>query len=184
MLTQAQLESVDKAALDILKTVGVAVPHAEVRAALGSRKSVTVAGNIVRFEPALVREQTQDADDGEAYLPPVIAGAYCLNYLDPDADRPRPANRDDLVRSIKQADALGMGVCSPVVPRDVPAPHQEIVMEKLTHEYARDSLGSGQATSAAAAEASLEMHRVLGRPRSLRTEPRSHSRGGPRRNLL
>ena len=167
MITREQLELVDETALNILKDVGVAVPHGEVRDVLGARAGVTIAGEIVRFEPSLVREHTQDADDGNDYFPPVIAGAYSLNYLEPDADRPRPANRDDLVRSIKQADALGMGVCSPVVPRDVPAAHQEILMERLTHEYARDSLGSGQATSAAAAEASLEMHRVIGRPRSL-----------------
>ena len=170
ILTEEQLEAIDKAALKILKEIGVAVPHSETLEVLRSKEGVEVDGEIVRFDPSVVKENSKNVDAlkmGPDCITPEIAGAYSLNYLDPGADKPRSANREDLVRSIKQADALGMGVCGPVVPRDVPAPHQEIVMERLTLEYARHGYGAGQATSVASAEAGYEMRKALGRTGSL-----------------
>lgn len=167
ILTEEQLKAIDNAALKILKETGVAVPHSETLEVLRSKKGVEVDGEIVRFDPAVVKENNKniDADEAEPDCPtPEIAGAYCLNYLEPGADKPRGANREDLIRSIKQADALGMGVCGPVVPLDVPPAHQEIVMERLTLEYARHGFGGGQATSVAAAEAAYQMRNALGRP--------------------
>ena len=167
LLTDEQLKTIDDAALRILSETGVAVPHSEVLDVLRSKKGIEVDGEIVRFEPSLVKKNIKGTEGCKEYLTPVIAGAYSVNYLEPSADKPRYANKDDLIRSIKQADALDMGVCGPVVPLDVPGPQQEIVMERLTHEYARHSYGAGQATSAAAAEASYQMHKALGRSNSL-----------------
>lgn len=170
ILTEEQLEAIDNAALKILKETGVSVPHSETLEVLRSKEGVEVDGEIVRFDPSVVRENSKNIDAakiGPDCTTPEIAGAYCLNYLDPGANKPRGANKEDLIRSIKQADALGMGVCGPVVPLDVPPPHQEIVMERLTLEYARYGYGGGQATSVAAAQAGYEMRNAMGRPGSL-----------------
>ena len=167
VLAEEELARIDGAAIKILESVGVSVPHSQVRDVLGGCSGVEVNGEIVRFEPSLVRDQIQDTKGCEEYFTPVIAGAYSPNYLDPQTDKLRYATKDDLIKLIKQADALDFGVCAPVVPMDIPAPQQEIMMELLTHEYARHSYGAGQATSAAAAEASYQMHKALGRSNSL-----------------
>jgi trimethylamine--corrinoid protein Co-methyltransferase len=68
-----------------------------------------------------------------------------------------------------------------VVPLDVKGPAQEIVMERVTHENSRWSYGGGQATSAAAAEAGMEMSAVVGRPHELEiwvTSPLNLDPGG------
>ena len=167
VLAEEELARIDGAAIKILESVGVSVPHSQVRDVLGGCSGVEVNGEIVRFEPSLVRDQIQDTKGCEEYFTPVIAGAYSPNYLDPQTDKLRYATKDDLIKLIKQADALDFGVCAPVVPMDIPAPQQEIMMELLTHEYARYSYGAGQATSVASAEASMEMHKALGRSNSL-----------------
>ena len=167
VLSEKQLDAVDNAALDILEKVGLLVPHAEVLDELRSKPGVRIDGETVRLDRSLVRETIENTTGSGQYDTHEIAGAYSHYYLDPDTNEVRLATLDDLIKSIKLADVLGMGVCAPVVPLDVPGPQQELVMERLTHEYSRYSYGAGQATSAPAAEASLVMHKLVGRPHSL-----------------
>jgi trimethylamine--corrinoid protein Co-methyltransferase len=166
-LSEEQWQSIDQAALEILRRTGLKVAHDGVLGALRGQKGLRIDGSRVFLEPALVREQTKAVRGTEDYDTRLISGAYCHNYLDPGSLQPRPAKLEDLVRSVRQADALGSGVCGPVVPMDVPGFRQELVMERVTHENCRFSYGGGQATSAAAAEAAIEMCAVVGRPHEL-----------------
>jgi trimethylamine---corrinoid protein Co-methyltransferase len=166
-LTETQLEKIDNAALDILNRIGVQVPHGPIRELLNGRPGIKVDGDIVRYEPALVREQIKGIRGYGGYDTHIIAGAYSANYLDPLTDHVRPPTVQDLVTSIRQADAFGIGVCAPVVPLDISGPRQELVMERLTFENARFAYGAGQATHVATAEASLEMSQAAGRPHGL-----------------
>ena len=58
-LTQEQLDIIDAAALKILKEIGVIVPHSDILEILNSKNGIEVDGNIVRFEPSLVKENIQ-----------------------------------------------------------------------------------------------------------------------------
>ena len=89
VLAEEELEAIDSAAIKILKDVGVSVPHSEVLDALSRHSGIEVNGEIVRFEPSLVIKNIQDTEGCKEYFTPVIAGAYCPNYLDADTDKPR-----------------------------------------------------------------------------------------------
>ena len=166
-LSEAQWKSIEKSALAILEKTGLSVEHDGVLEVLSRKKGLRVEGRRVRFEPRLVREESKAVKGSRGYDTRLIGGAYCHNYMEADTGETRPATLKDLVRSVREADALGMGVCAPVVPLDVKGPVQEIVMERVTHENARWSYGGGQATSLACAEAGIEMSAVVGRPHEL-----------------
>ena len=166
-LREENWQEVEKAALRILEKTGMLVGHAEVLSALAGRGGVHVAGQIVRLEPKLVREHLGAFRGTTDYDTHMISGAYSHQYLDPETNETRRPTLNDLIKSVRQANALGEGVCAPVVPFDVPGPRQELVMERITHENARLSYGGGQATTAAAAEASMEMSAVVHRPHEL-----------------
>ncbi len=166
-LTETQLQKIDKTALDILDQIGVMIPHAPMRELLQGRPGITVNGDIVRYEPAVVKDQIKGIQGCGGYDTHIIAGAYSPNFLDPSTDQVRPPTVQDLITSIRQADAFGIGVCAPVVPKDISGPRQELAMERLTYENARFAYGAGQATHPATAEASLEMSHAAGRPHGL-----------------
>ncbi len=166
-LTEEQLVRIEKAGLEILERTGMLVPHGQAREILSQKMGVEVDGEVVRLSPEVVKEQTKGIRACEGYDSHTIAGAYSHNYLDADTGEMRQPTCDDLIRSIRQADALDLGVCAPVVPLDIEGPKQELVMERLTHENAKFSYGAGQATNPVTAEASLEMFEVLGRKQYL-----------------
>lgn len=180
-LSEAQWQSVEKAALKILKNTGLKVAHAEALEKLGAQKGLSVNGSIVRFDPEIVLEQSRAVQGTQDYDTRIMSGAYSHNYMDPFTGEIRLATLKDLVASVRQAGALGTGVCAPVVPMDVAGPRQELVMERITHENCRYSYGGGQATSVAAAEAGIEMSAVVNRPHELEiwvTSPLNMDPGG------
>jgi trimethylamine---corrinoid protein Co-methyltransferase len=166
-LSEEQWNRVDRDALNILQKVGLKVQHAPTLDVLKRKAGVRIEGDLVRFDPALVKEQVDGIVGSGEYDTPAIAGAYSHLFMDPDSNEVRAPTLADLVGCIRQADALNMGVCGPVVPMDVPGPRQELVMERVTHENARFSYGGGQHTTLAAAEAALEMGKAVGRPQSM-----------------
>lgn len=180
-LTEAHWQSVETAALKILKTTGLKVAHSEVLEKLSVNKGVKIDGTIVRFEPTVVLECVKTVRGSTGYDTHIISGAYSHNYQDPVTGEIRMATLKDLIASVRQADALGSGVCAPVVPMDISGPKQELVMERITHENCRFSYGGGQATSLAAAEAGIEMSAVVNRPHELEiwvTSPLDMDPGG------
>jgi trimethylamine:corrinoid methyltransferase-like protein len=180
-LSEAHWQAVEQAALKILANTGLKVAHAAVLESLAGRQGLHVSGSLVRFEPALVLEQVRGVRGTEDYDTHLMSGAYSHNYMDPFTGVTRPATLADLVTSVRQAEALGGGVCAPVVPMDVAGPRQELIMERVTHENCRYSYGGGQATSVLAAEAGIEMSAVVGRPHELEiwiTSPLNLDPGG------
>lgn len=167
MISEEQFNKIEDAAYKILETIGMKVPHGEMLSLLSGCRGVSVNGENVRFERAAVKELIRNVKGCSDYDTHIVAGAYSHNYHDPSTDEIRPSTEHDLIRSIKQANALGLGVCAPVVPLDIPGPRQELIMERLTHEYAKYSYGAGQATHTVTAEASIEMSEVVGRPHGL-----------------
>jgi trimethylamine--corrinoid protein Co-methyltransferase len=166
-LSPEQWNRINDAALHILHNVGLQVRHAPTLDVLRSKKGVHIDGELVRFDPAVVQEEIQGIGGSGDYDTSVIAGAYSHLFMDPHNDEIRTPKMEDLVRCIRQADALEMGVCCPLVPMDVSGPRQELVMERMTHENARFSYGGGQHTTLAAAEAGLEMGKAVGRVQSM-----------------
>ena len=166
-LSETQWESIDRAAFDILENTGIQLDHGEVVEALGARKGVRVDGKRVRIERRLVQENIQGVKGCTEYDTPALVGAYCHNFIEADDLSVRPSTLNDLVTSLRQAEALGQAACAPVVPLDVPGPRQELLMERVTHENVRLSYGGGQATSPVTAEAAIEMSAVVNRPRAL-----------------
>jgi trimethylamine:corrinoid methyltransferase-like protein len=162
-----QWSRIDEEAMHILQKVGLKVQHAPTLAVLREKAGVHVNGEEVRFEPEVVSEQIRGIGGSGEYDTPVIAGAYSHLLMDPDTNEVRAPRLEDLVRCIRQADALDMGVCCPIVPIDVSGPRQELIMERVTHENARFSYGGGQHTTLAAAEAALEMGQAVGRVQSM-----------------
>jgi trimethylamine---corrinoid protein Co-methyltransferase len=166
-LSEEQWQSVERAAFKILKTTGMLVPHDPTLDALSGKKGITIDGQKVRFDADSLNDTIRTVKGTEAYDTEVIVGAYSHDFLDPDTNEVRTATLKDLVFSCRQADAFGAGVCSPVVPLDIPGALQEIVMERVVHENCRFSYGAGQATTAAAAEAQIEMSAVVNRAHEL-----------------
>ena len=166
-LTEDQWQAIEDAALRILEKTGMLAPHGEAQAALAGKPGIRLDGEIVRLDPQLVREHGRSVRGTTTYDTRIITGAYCHHYMDPDSGQVRPPTVDDLVTSVRQAEALGGGVCAPVVPLDVPGYRQELIMERVTHENSRFSYGGGQATSAVTAEAQIEMSTVVNRPHEL-----------------
>ena len=166
-LSAEQWRAVEDAAFQILESTGMTVPYGPALDTLRSRPGFRVDGDRIRLDRSCVREASHAVRGSSAYDTPLISGAYSHHYLDPKTGKVRSPTLDDLVLSVRQADATGSGVCAPVVPLDVPGPVQEIVMERVTHENCRFSYGGGQATTLAAAEAGLEMSAVVNRPHEL-----------------
>jgi trimethylamine--corrinoid protein Co-methyltransferase len=166
-ISQEQLALIDDMAYKILETVGMKVPSARLCDILAGCPGLSISGEIVKFARAAVREAVYGVQGCHDYDTHIVAGAYSHNYHDPHTNEIRTPTQSDLLTSIKQANALGLGVCAPVVPLDVPGPRQELLMERLTHEYAKYSYGGGQATHPVTAEASVRMSEVVGRPHGL-----------------
>ena len=163
-LTEKQCQSIEIAALKILEKVGLEISHAETLQALEGKPGIRLDGRRVRLDPQFVLEQAKAVKGTSIYEPGLISGGYAHNFLDPETGEVRPPTLGDLVKSVRQANALGHLVCGPVVPLDVPGPRQEIVMERVTDENSQYSYGGGQITTAVTAEAALEMREVVHRP--------------------
>ncbi|MFH0795685.1 MAG: trimethylamine methyltransferase family protein [Candidatus Omnitrophota bacterium] len=180
-LADEQLDFIDNSAFKILENVGMAISHPEILEMLKGAAGVHVNGEIVRFEKAVVKHHIENVKGCEEYDTHLITGGYSHILLDSATNETRSPNTEDLIRTVCQADALGLAVCAPVVPMDVPGPKQELIMERLTHENARVSYGAGQATNPITAEACLEMSEVVGRPHGLElwiTSPLKIDRNG------
>ena len=167
-LGEGQWEAIEGAAYEIIERTGFEVEHGEVREALSGKRGVRVEGNRVLVEREVVREGIRGMKGcEEAYDTPLVVGAYSHNFMEVETLAVRRATLADLVKSLREAEALGQGACAPVVPLDVSGARQELVMERVTHENVRYSYGGGQATTRATAEATIEMSAVVGRPHAL-----------------
>src|SRR3990172_8918668 len=105
-LSEQQWQSIEEAALRILAKTGLKVTHAEILDLLSRKKGVSIDGAIVRLEPTVVLDLAKTVKGTSDYDARVMAGAYCHNYMPADSMEFRPSTLADLVRSVKEADAL------------------------------------------------------------------------------
>jgi trimethylamine---corrinoid protein Co-methyltransferase len=121
MLNRAQCEHIHLASLEILRRTGVRVYHDEALALLRQTGSVTIEGNLVKFQPALVEWAVQQAPSrvplckrgSDTVIAPLEArivsfgtGSDCLTYLDPRTGVRRPFTYRDVVDCVHVVDAL------------------------------------------------------------------------------
>jgi trimethylamine--corrinoid protein Co-methyltransferase len=121
MLTKGQCEHIHLASLEILRRTGVRVYHDEALALLRQTGSVTIEGNLVKFQPGLVEWALKQAPSrvplckrgSDVVIAPLEGrtvsfgtGSDCLTYLDPRMGERRPFTYQDVVDCVHVVDAM------------------------------------------------------------------------------
>ncbi|MCL5073135.1 MAG: trimethylamine methyltransferase family protein [Actinobacteria bacterium] len=142
-LNKEQLDKMHENALWLCENVGINIPHDGIVNILSSYGGVKVgSGNYIKFKPELVMNALKEARyDLPEYAKDewiISAGAhqtacYDLNNI----GRIKEAETKDLIDFIKLGDALDTVGSAPVVPLDVPAHLQHILMHKVAYENSR-----------------------------------------------
>jgi trimethylamine--corrinoid protein Co-methyltransferase len=137
------IERLWQAALELVKKVGLKVPHDGIRQQVAGFDGVWIRDETVFFSADLVEKAraAQDYSDWPSELGPenpnVVAGAYAKNVLDPETNQIRPALSKDLIECTKLCDAYGFYGPPCVKPNDVPLQLQRILMYKISYEYSQ-----------------------------------------------
>jgi trimethylamine--corrinoid protein Co-methyltransferase len=127
ILSRADLERLDAAALEVLQSVGVSMPSAAARAALVAR-GAEEDGSIVRLAPELVRRLVALAPPrltlGARAAAPLVTGAgslittdgCCVEIYDLESGEKRATTADDVATIARVVDALPeVDFCWPAV---------------------------------------------------------------------
>lgn len=142
-LSKQQMDKMHENALWLCENVGINIPHKGIINILSSYNGVKVDdGNYVKFKPELVmnalNEAKYDLPDYAASEWIISAGAHQTACYDLDnMGKIKEAETDDLIKFIKLGDALDTVGSAPVVPLDVPAHLQHILMHKIAYENSR-----------------------------------------------
>lgn len=171
LLSPGQIEEMHQAALHVIGTVGLHVPHEKVREILKIREGARVEGEWVRFEPWAVERAL-----GEQSYPEevrnlrfgIVSGAYELNVHDLETGRVRAATKKDLADFTKLAHSYGMYGSAPVRPSDVAHPElQEILEYKVPWENCprrcNDIFDANEKSTARVARYVYEMSQAAGK---------------------
>ena len=161
-LSQQQLQTIHEKALDMLDNIGIKIPHKQTLDILREHDGVRVEGDIVYFPAQLVNKLTKGVTKYPHHNARLLAGAYSHHYRDPATGQIRQPQWDDLVYSVKVAEALGMETIAPVTPFDIDGDKMEPAMFKAVYENSTKSYGGGQITTVKSAEAVYEMSQVVG----------------------
>ncbi|MDP6380658.1 MAG: trimethylamine methyltransferase family protein, partial [Phycisphaerae bacterium] len=167
-LGQKNIERLHQKAAGLIEELGIDVAHKRTLDLLGGRDGVKIKGSRVHFSRELVDELTirRPYQPPEGHEMTIRAGVYCLNILDMDTQKVRPATSRDLVDMVKLADATGMGGETQLDPQDIPPGLREVAMCKICWENS-ESLSGGYILTEEAAEYVYEMAQVLDKPFSL-----------------
>ncbi len=121
MLTSSQCEHIHLASLEVLRRTGVRVYHDEALTLLRQTGSVTIEGNLVKFQPGLVEWALSQAPSrialcergSDVVRAPLESrtvsfgtGSDCLTYLDPRSSVRRPFTYQDVVDCVRVVDAM------------------------------------------------------------------------------
>ena len=142
-LNKEQIKKMHENALWLCENVGINIPHDGVIDILSSYEGVRIGeNNIVKFKPDVVIKAIDEAKyDLPEYAKDewiISAGAHQTACYDLDnMGRIKEADSNDLVNFIKLGDALDTVGSAPVVPMDVPAHLQHILMHKVAYENSR-----------------------------------------------
>lgn len=140
-LNKEQIREMHEKAMWLIEKSGIQVPHEGVRKLIADYDGVAIEKDTVRFQPELVLEAMKTAKyDVPEYSKDgwvISAGAHQTNCYGLDTGKLRPPTTQDLIDFLKLGDALNTVGSAPVVPMDVPAHLQHILMHKLSYEYTR-----------------------------------------------
>ncbi len=142
-LNKEQMDKMHENALWLCENIGINIPHRGIIDILSSYNGVKIeSGNYVKFKPDLVINALKEAKyDVPEYAKDewiISAGAHQTACYDLDnPGRLKEAGEKDLINFIKLGDALDTVGSAPVVPLDVPAHLQHILMHKVAYENSR-----------------------------------------------
>lgn len=142
-LNKEQMDKMHENALWLCENVGINIPHDGIVNILSDYGGVKVeSGNYVKFKPELIMSALKEARyDLPEYAKDewiISAGAHQTACYDLDnLGRIKEAETKDLINFIKLGDALNTVGSAPVVPLDVPAHLQHILMHKAAYENSR-----------------------------------------------
>jgi len=174
-LTNDDMDRMHTAALDIIATVGMKVPHEGILNLIRDTKGVKVNGEVVTFsfdlvEKAISDMQYPDYAVNADYL--INGGAYELNIIDIESGSIRQPLTKDLIEMVKLMDSYGMFGSAPVRPSDIKHNElQEIAMYKYCWEnsprIANSIFEANEKSTLRVAEYVYEMSQAAGKQFSL-----------------
>jgi len=140
-LTKEQIERIHRTAVSLVEEVGIKIPHEGIVKLLSNYDGVVIEKDTVKFKSDLVekalRESRYDVPDYGKDAWVIDAGAHQTSCYDLDTMKLRQTTARDLVDLTKLGDAFGTVGSAPVVPLDVPAHLQIILMHKVSFDYSR-----------------------------------------------
>ena len=175
-LSEEQLQRIVDDGVALLAEFGVLCEHAGIQDRLKNAAGVTVQDQRLLFSRDLVREHIQrlrqmrpapaetERDSGRIKLTGV--GPWtCLNVVDLDTGRIRPATRADLTAATRLLEGLGIhprSRCAPVFPSDVPPRLACLTMCRDGWRYSR--ISGGVASSVTEIKYLYDMAQMIDNP--------------------
>jgi len=172
-LTDSQCEQIVEEALRLLDEIGLLCRHDGIQDRVRRQPGVQVSQDRFHFAPELCREvlererqpaaESGDAVEGAPVRLRLLGPWTCLNVLDMDTRRIRPATVEDMVQATRLLESLQAhrSCCAPVLPSDVPARLRCVVMCQECWKYSA-IIGGGLASSVTEVKHVYRMAQIAG----------------------
>ncbi|MCL5771589.1 MAG: trimethylamine methyltransferase family protein [Actinobacteria bacterium] len=141
-LTNEQILLLHEKSLELIKRIGIRVPHDKVIDLISNYNGVKIKNKNVCFSEDLVKKAIKSAyydfpnEFKNDYI--IVGGAHQDKIYDIYSGNLRKATYDDLLKLTRICDHLNVTGSAPVRPMDKPTYLQEILMYKASWEYSRN----------------------------------------------